>query len=356
MLGAMPTSRPRPVPRAPSVLAPLAALALTLAACVSAAGASGGRGPPAPAAGRAGASGGHDAGAASPYVLVLGTAQDAGLPQIGCTLACCEAARADPSRRRLVASLLVVAPRSGSRWLIDATPDLPEQVERMRGHPPTRIGEGPRPPLVDGIFLTHAHVGHYAGLLQLGREAYAADAVPLRGPPSLGAFLANNAPWSLLLEQGHVTFTAVPDGGTVALADDLSVTALRVPHRDELSATYGYLVRGPSRALLYVPDVDEWERWERDVGDLLDEVDVALLDGTFFAGGEIPGRAMADIPHPFVVESIERLAPLAARDGVEIVFTHLNHTNPAADEDGAAAARVRAAGMRVAREGEVIGL
>src|SRR5262245_19762455 len=73
-----------------------------------------------------------------PYVLVLGTAQDGGLPQIGCDDENCRAARADPARRRLVTSILLCDPRDGRRWLFDCTPDLAEQVERARGHPATR--------------------------------------------------------------------------------------------------------------------------------------------------------------------------------------------------------------------------
>jgi len=322
-------------------------LLLALPACA----ADVGRAPSAPdAAFRAAAPAG------APYVLVLGTAQDGGLPQIGCELRCCTRARSAPSTRRLVASLLIVDPRSGTRWLIDATPDLREQVERMRGHPPARVVAGPRPPLVDGIFLTHAHVGHYLGLAQLGREAYGARDVALFGPASMGAFLRRDGPWSLLFEEGRATFTALADGERVALATDLSVTALAVPHRDELSLTHGYLVRGPSRALLYVPDIDKWERWDRRLEDVLADVDVALLDGTFFADGEVPGRGMADIPHPFMVETIARLKDLPARDRTKVAFTHLNHTNPAADPTSGAAAAVRAAAMRVAQEGEVVGL
>lgn len=293
----------------------------------------------------------ESAAGATPYVIVLGTAQDGGLPQIGCEAPPCRAARLDPSARRLVTSLAIVDPRSGKRWLVDASPDLPEQIEALRGHPPSRASEASRPPLVDGVFLTHAHVGHYAGLLHFGREIYGARDVPVWGSERMGAFLSSNGPWDLLVEAGHVRLETIEPGRDVRLADDLSVSALRVPHRDEYTDTLAFVVRGPHRSLLYLPDIDKWERWSTRIEDVLARVDVALLDGTFFADGEIPGRSMAEIPHPFVTESLARFAALPASERSKVVFTHLNHTNPAATVGSPAWRAVVDAGCSVAVEG-----
>lgn len=288
---------------------------------------------------------------ATPYVLVLGTAQDGGLPQIACTCANCRAARADPARRRLVTSLLLVDPRSGKRWLFDATPDLPQQVERARScfHPQG----GRRPALFDGIFLTHAHLGHIAGLLELGREAYASAATTTYASAALSAFLRANGPWSQLLDEHHLELRELVPGEPVALAADLRVTPLLVPHRHEFSDTLAFLIQGPRRALLYLPDIDKWERWETPIESVLARVDVALLDGTFFDADALPGRDLAEIPHPFVIESLARFAPLDALARAKIRFTHLNHSNPLANPASAPAARVRAAGMAIASEGEL---
>lgn len=290
---------------------------------------------------------------ATPYVLVLGTAQDGGIPQIAGQAPEDEAARRDPRRRRLVASLLVVDPRSGQRWLIDATPDLREQVELAAGHPANRRPAAGRPPLFDAIFLTHAHLGHVTGLLQLGREAYAAEGQRVVGSESMVRFLNGNQPWSLLERLGHVRLETFRAGRAVRLADGLTLTPLAVPHRSEISDTHGFLIRGPHRSLLYVPDIDKWERWDRKLEDVLRTVDVAYLDGTFFADGEVPGRSMADIPHPFVVETLERLAALPASERRKVVFTHLNHTNPAADPGSDARRRITAIGCRVAEQGTI---
>ena len=292
----------------------------------------------------------------SPYVLVLGTAQDGGLPQIGCDAPACRAAREDPRKRRHVASLLLVDPRTARRWLFDATPDLAEQAELARDHPAGRRAESGRPPLFDGIFLTHAHVGHYAGLALLGREAYAAERQRVFASQRMAEFLRNNGPWDLLVSQEHIVLEPLVAGREVELAPDLRVLPVEVPHRGERSDTLGFVVRGPERSLLYVPDVDKWERLKPPIEELIAQVDFALLDGTFFADGEVAGRSMAEIPHPFIRESLARLARLDERERRKILFTHLNHTNPAADERGSAAAEVRATGIGVAREAMMLSL
>jgi len=293
----------------------------------------------------------------SPYVLVLGTAQDGGMPQIACTCDACEAAREDPGTRRLVTSLLLVDPTSGERWLFDAGPELPEQVELARGH--GRRGEAAhagRPALFDGVFITHAHLGHYAGLLYLGREAYGSEPMTVFGTPRLLDFLGGNGPWSLLFGAGHAKGRALAPGATASLTESLSVTAIEVPHRDEFSDTVAFRIQGPAHALLYLPDIDKWDRWGTPLEDVLKTVDYALIDGTFYGPDELPGRDMAQVPHPFIVESMARLAPLAAGERAKVYFTHLNHSNPAAAPGGEAAARVSRAGFHVLDEGTVFGL
>ncbi len=291
-----------------------------------------------------------------PYVVVLGTAQDGGLPQIGCEEAICRGARNDEGSRRLVTSLLLADPRSGKRWLFDASPDLREQVERARLHPSSRVIEGARPALFDGVFLTHAHVGHYAGLLQFGREVYGASELPVWGTPRMCEFLSKNGPWSLLVETHAIQLVELPLEREVELTPELHVSALRVPHRDEFSDTVAFVIRGPHASVGYLPDIDKWERWDVPLEEFLARVDVAFIDGTFFAEGEIAGRSMKDIPHPFISETIARLSSASAQLRAKVVFTHLNHTNPASQPGDAADRAIHAAGMRAAVEGEIVGL
>ena len=291
-----------------------------------------------------------------PYVVALGTAQDGGVPQIGCDEAICRRARSDEGRKRLVTSLLLSDPRSGKRWLFDASPDLREQVERARAHPSSRIAHGPRPALFDGVFLTHAHIGHYAGLLQFGREIYGATELPVWGTPRMCAFLSKNGPWSLLVETHAIQLAEMPLDREVELAPDLHVSALRVPHRDEFSDTLAFVIRGPHASVGYLPDIDKWERWDVPLEEFLARVDVAFVDGTFFADGEIAGRSMKDIPHPFINETIARLSSASPKLRAKVVFTHLNHTNPATQPDDTADRAIQTAGMRVAVEGEIVRL
>jgi pyrroloquinoline quinone biosynthesis protein B len=275
--------------------------------------------------------------------IVLGVAQDAGVPHIGCRQELCERARRDPRRRVRVASVGLVDEGSGARYLIDATPDLALQVEALPG----RSRDRARP--VDGILLTHAHIGHYAGLMYLGREALGARAVPVYATPRMAAFIRANGPWSLLASEGRIEVHEVEPGKTFALGERLQVTPLAVPHRDELSDTVGFRVQGPRRTLLYLPDIDKWEKWDRRLEDEVARADVALLDGTFFEAGEIPGRSQRDIPHPLVPETVERLAaPELAR---RVFFIHLNHTNRLL-WDAPARRGLERRGFRVAREGQ----
>lgn len=289
---------------------------------------------------------------ADPYVLVLGTAQDGGVPQLGCLCARCSAARTDRDAQRFVVSVLLVDPRTDRRWLFEATPDLEAQVELARGHGGPDPDAGGRPALFDGIFLTHAHIGHYTGLTELGREAYGTATTPVHGTSRLIGFLRGNGPWDLLFEAGHIEGRELELGRAIEIGEQLTVTPFAVPHREEYSDTVAFLIRGPNRALLFLPDTDKWARFEQPVEEWIARSDFALLDGTFFSGEEIPGRDMGEIPHPFIVESMERFAPLSASERAKIHFTHLNHSNPALDPDSDAAARVRTAGYAVSARGD----
>jgi pyrroloquinoline quinone biosynthesis protein B len=297
----------------------------------------------------------QDSTAGQPYVLVLGSAQDGGLPQIGCQQDLCKQARRDPSMRRMVSSLLLVDPRNKKRWLIDATPDLPEQLELANQHAPRPMEQG-RPPLFDGVFLTHAHMGHYTGLMYLGREVYGSDRTKVWCSRRMANFLQDNGPWKLLVEEDHIQVETLVLDQELELATDLGVTAFQVPHRDEFSDTLGFRIEGPSKTLIFIPDIDKWSQFDGDIELMIEGADHALLDGTFFADGEIPGRAMADIPHPFIEESLDRFSAMPARERLKIQFIHLNHTNPATDPDGEAAATITAAGCGIASDGQVIEL
>lgn len=283
-----------------------------------------------------------------PYAVVLGIAQDAGYPQAGMKES---PAWEDPSLRRMATSLGIIDPASGRRFLIEATPDFKDQLHRL-----DRLAPAETTPGLDGIFLTHGHMGHYTGLLHLGREAMGARGVPVYAMPRMTRLLRENAPWGLLVRLETVELRPLTAGKPVSLAPELRLTPFGVPHRDEYTETVGFLVEGPRRALLFLPDIDKWERWDESgerIESWIRRVDAAYLDGTFFADGEVPGRAMSEIPHPFIEESLERFSRLSVAERRKIRFIHLNRTNPALFPDSEAAEAIRDAGMRVAVELEI---
>jgi pyrroloquinoline quinone biosynthesis protein B len=280
--------------------------------------------------------------------VVLGIAQDGGVPHIGCRQPLCVSARRDPALRRRVASLGLIDDTSGQRYLIDATPDIASQIDSLNEG---RAVATPRRP-VDGILLTHAHIGHYTGLMYLGREALGAERVPVHATPRMAAFLRGNEPWKQLVRLGQIDLREVLPGHEVPMGH-FRVTPISVPHRDELSDTVGVRVRGPSRSLLYIPDVDKWEKWDRRIAQEVAGVDVALLDGTFADAAEVPGRSLAEIPHPLVGETMALLSAPPLRGRVR--FIHLNHTNRLLGDEAARSA-VEARGFRVARDGDAFPL
>jgi len=294
---------------------------------------------------------GHTTAHEQPYLVVLGIAQDAGYPAAGCKRDCCTRAWAAAALRRHVSCLGLIDPQSGGRWLLDCTPDFPAQLHALDQLAPVAQRPG-----LSGILLTHAHIGHYAGLIHLGREALAAHGVPVYAMPRMREYLRNNGPWSQLIESGNLTLQALADRRQQSLNSRLSVTPLTVPHRDEYSETVGFIIEGPLRTVIYLPDIDKWERWQPAIEDVISSVDAAYLDGTFFADGELGGRDMAEIAHPYIAESIDRFAVLPASERTKIRFTHFNHTNPVVDPHGEAARRVRIAGHHLAEEGEIIQL
>ncbi|HEX7140294.1 MAG TPA: MBL fold metallo-hydrolase [Vicinamibacterales bacterium] len=248
----------------------------------------------------------------SPYVIVLGIAQDGGYPQAGCERPDCVAAWNDPKLRRHVVSLGIVDSSTNEHWMIDATPDFPEQFHALGGR-------------VNGILLTHAHIGHYLGLAQLGREVIGAHDMPVFAMPLMRAFLEHNGPWDQLVRLHNIDLRPLEDGVPVHLNADITVTPVVVPHRGEYSETVAFIVKGPGRSILWMPDTDRLEHIE----ELIARVDVAYIDGTFFDAKEIPGRNLAEIPHPLMRDSMERFAKLPAHERAKIRFIHLNQSNPA---------------------------
>lgn len=245
-------------------------------------------------------------------LVVLGVAQDAGFPHLGCTKICCvEKRKGQPER---VSSIGVRNPTTGESFLFDATPDVVAQVHQLNG--------GVKP---TGVFLTHAHMGHYAGLLYFGRESADWKGIPVYGSARIGKYLESNDPWKYLVANKNIELRLVVLDSPVSIADGLSVTGFLVPHRDEFTDTLGFIIRGPNRSAVFIPDIDRWEKWDRSIRDLANEHDLLFLDGTFSSPAEVGGRDIEQIPHPMIPRTRELLKGTKGK----VWFIHLNHTNPA---------------------------
>lgn len=293
-----------------------------------------------------------------PFVVVLGITQDAGYPHVGCKKKCCAELWKDISKKRMVSCLAVVDPETNERWIFDATPDFPSQLHLLHEiHPietssPEKNTTAAHGPGISGVFLSHAHIGHYTGLVYLGREGIASKNIPVYAMPRLREYLTTNGPWSQLVQLHNIDITPIEENTTIKLSDRISVTPFRVPHRDEYSETVGFFVKGPNKSFLFIPDIDKWEKWETRIEAMIAKVDYAFLDGTFFDDGEIPGRSMSEIPHPFITESMKRFASLPATEKSKIRFIHFNHTNPALKSRSDARKQVLKAGFHFAEEKE----
>lgn len=282
----------------------------------------------------------------TPYLMVLGVAQDAGYPQAGERSEFESIASGNRVKQHTV-SLLLVDPVGKKRYLFEATPDFREQLEIADQH-----SEATTYPY-DGIFLTHAHMGHYVGLMHLGFEAMGAKESPVYAMPRMKDYLETNGPWSQLVGFNNIAIQAMQDSTVVQLPAGLSVLPFTVPHRDEFSETVGFKIMSDNLKIVFIPDIDKWEQWDVDIREVVKQNDYVLIDASFFADGELPGRDMSKIPHPFTSESMALFKDLSATDRAKVVFIHSNHSNPILDRSSTEYKEVLAAGFNVAYEGQV---
>lgn len=282
-------------------------------------------------------------------VKVLGTAQDGGIPQLGCYCPNCLRAREEPGFSRLVSSLGLFDLEERSFFLLDATPDIRIQfhlAHQRLGKQKSGTRNSPQ-----AVLLTHAHIGHYTGLMFFGYESVSASDLPVYCSERMGIFLANNGPWSQLVNFKNISLRPLSLEKKLSLTARLSITTFQVPHRDEYSDTVGFTISGRKKKLLYIPDIQDWRTWKKSVVEEVEKVDFALLDGTFYSPEELPGRDLSRIGHPFMRTSVKLLGKLAREGKTRIYFTHLNHSNLALDPEGEARKKIEKEGFRLAEEG-----
>ena len=275
---------------------------------------------------------------------VLGTIQDGGIPHMGCSKECCTNYFENKSIRIGVSSIGVSNFKYETNYIVDVTPDVNFQLQALIGN--TNPSEK-----LDGIFLTHAHMGHYAGLLNFGRESLNSNNIPVYLMPKFFDFISNNGPWDQLVSLNNIKLQRIYNNEKVILHNNLSFTPILVPHRDEYSETVGYLIEGNKKRALYIPDIDKWAKWNISITEMIKNVDYAFLDGTFFDEKEINNRDISEIPHPFIIESLELFNNLENIDKAKVYFIHLNHTNPVLNKNSEEYKRVILSGFNVAELG-----
>ena len=258
-------------------------------------------------------------------MVVLGTIQDAGSPHIGCNKKCCIELFNNSNEDRKVVSLGILDPENNKSFMIEASPDIPLQMKELN-----ELSNNNYP---DGIFITHAHIGHYTGLMYLGREAMNLSDFPVYVMPKMKKFIETNGPWSQLVELNNINLTSMETDSKIQLTSNISIIPFSIPHRNEYSETCGFKIIGPNKKILFIPDIDRWSLWEQNLIKEVQQVDVALIDGTFYNSDEIKSRNINKIPHPFVIDTINLFKNEPLNEKGKIHFIHLNHTNPLLNEN-----------------------
>ncbi|MGL4254149.1 MAG: MBL fold metallo-hydrolase [Fusobacteriaceae bacterium] len=262
-------------------------------------------------------------------VKFLGTAQDAGIPQVGCRCKMCSSIKKGERERRLPVSLGVYHEETGKKYMFEATPAFTDQYERLQEFD----CENER---LDGIFLTHAHIGHYTGLFYLGKEALNTKKVKVYVSEKMKRFLEKNAPWDQLIKRGNIVCEVFQDRVPLEIASNFHVIPIEFPHRNEYADTFGFLIKG-TKKLLFLPDLDSWKGIEDKVNGILEECEYAVIDATFYSKNEIGkerGRDYSEIPHPSIEETVKAMEEgVLERKNCRIIFSHFNHTNSVLSEN-----------------------
>ncbi|WP_347173698.1 MBL fold metallo-hydrolase [Polaribacter uvawellassae] len=279
------------------------------------------------------------------YITVLGIAQDGGYPHIGCQKECCANYYNGTNKRKSVVSLGLVDQQNKQKWIFEATPDMHTQLADLEQNHLKKEN------IIDGVFLTHAHIGHYTGLMYFGREAFGKKDITVFVMPKMKNYLETNGPWSQLVSLQNIALKKLQNDSTIVLNNSLKVTPFLVPHRDEFSETVGYKIEGKNKTALFIPDIDKWHKWKKSIIEEVKKVDYAFLDASFLKDGEL-SRPMSEIPHPFTSETVALFKNETLATKNKVIFIHFNHTNPTLQENSKERKEIEKLGFRFASEGQ----
>jgi pyrroloquinoline quinone biosynthesis protein B len=277
-------------------------------------------------------------------VRVLGSAAGGGFPQWNCHCGTCEAARAGVRARPRTQSSLAISGEDGPWFLVNASPDLRQQLETLD---PPRV-DGVRASPIAGVLLTDAEIDHTAGLLLL-RES----ATPLRVFGDAGVERALSETLLRMLERfGGVDWrTLEPEHARPLDGSSLVVEPFEVGR--EQSTGLVFRDRATGGVVTYVPGL---ARLDDRVLARFSASDLVLVDGTFWREDElarlgISDRSAHDMGHVPLSGPGGTLEALAGLERPRTTLVHINNTNPILLEDSPEREEVIRAGVEVAYDG-----
>lgn len=287
---------------------------------------------------------------------ILGAAAGGGLPQWNCGCDNCNLARSGDIPR-LTQSSLAVSGGNGSWAILNASPDIREQLTQARSLHPSGLRELP----LTSVLLTNGDIDHVAGLLTL-RES---QAFTLFATPGIHAVLDAN-PIFDAVNRDLVPRRAVVLDDAFELVPGITARLFAVPGKVPLymeagevvtdlmgEQTVGVEMRAGGRRIYYIPGC---ARVDADLAARITGADLLFFDGTLWrddemirAGlGQKTGARMGHISMSGPAGSIAAMAGLGI---ARKFFVHMNNTNPVLRPDAPERAEAEAAGWTIGQDG-----
>jgi pyrroloquinoline quinone biosynthesis protein B len=289
-------------------------------------------------------------------VTILGTAQDGGIPQAGCSCRRCLDAHIDLKLRKYPVSLGILGV-DGTKHIIEITKNLSEQLVIWTPDKNELF-------IPETVSITHLHLGHVEGIGQLGKPVMGLREVDVYLSPKNKDVFDNRSDIVLMEDEGNIRTHSKNFYHPFEPKDGcgFSLQFIPIPHRSELGDNAAIIIKAEGKSILFMPDQDSWSdtldyHSKENIRDFLKmfDIDEALIDGTFWNMNELPRRDISKIPHPTIQETIQLLG--SKREGdPEISFLHLNHSNPVNDLGSEQRKVVEENGWKISEIGDVLKL
>ena len=295
--------------------------------------------------------------------IVLGSAAGGGFPQWNCRCPVCQLAWAGDTRVRARTQASLAVSADGENWaLVNASPDLPQQLRRTKALHPRAATRGTP---IKAVLLTGAEIDQVAGLLSL-RER---EPFMLCATATTLATLAENSMFRALATD-VVTRRAVATGERLALPGGLSAEPFPVPGKmplylegndpqtaAETGANVGWQLCAASASMVMIPGA---AMLTPAIMERIARADVVLFDGTLYRDDEMiisgtgskTGRRMGHMSIGGSDGSLAALGGISSRR----IYLHINNTNPILVEGSPERREVERRGWEVAEDGMEIAL